>query len=183
MRTKALLIMVAAVAPLAVLASPIGSGSAGAEGGTHCHIVKDDTLSPGLSVQPSTGTFTTPTLGTLECHGPVNGKDPTGPGTVGEQGRYGTKDPDTCQGGGEGDGVFAMTIPVSGGVEKFSAAFTFTYGELSTRGGIVAGKFQGDGISGTFEVTPTEGDCVVRPITKIHVTDDFMLSESFFKKS
>ena len=183
MRSRALLVMTVAAATFTFLPPTAGSGAAGASGGTHCHIVKDDTLAPGLSIQGSSGTFATPTLGTFECHGPINGKDPSGPGTVSETGHYGTKDPDTCQGGGEGDGVFSLAIPTSGGEQKFSAAFTFTYGDLSTKGGIVSGKFQGEGISGTFEVTPTEGDCVVKPITKIHTTDDFVLSDSFFSKS
>jgi hypothetical protein len=183
MRSRVLLVMTVAAATLTFLASTVGGAAAGASGGTHCNIVKDDTLAPGLSIRGSSGTFATSALGTLECHGPINGKEPTGPGTVSEKGRYGTKDPDTCQDGGEGDGVFSMAIPTSAGDQKFSAAFTFTYGDLSTKGGIVSGKFQGDGISGTFEITPTEGDCVVKPITRIHVTDDFVLSESFFSKS
>ena len=32
---------------------------------------------------------------------------------MGVDARYGTKDPDTCQSGGEGDGFHSITIPTS----------------------------------------------------------------------
>lgn len=151
--------------------------------GTECFIDKDDTLSPGLSVKPSSGTFATPADGVVECHGPVNGHKPTGDGTYSEVGRYGTKDPDTCQGGGEGDGRFVMTVPTDGGEQRFEAAFTFTYGEPSTRGGVVAGRWEGNGFHGTFDVTPKDGDCVTKPVTRIHEVDEVHLEDAFFARS
>lgn len=50
-----------------------------------------------------------------------------------------------------------------------------TYGELSTKGGVVSGTFTGDRFSGTFEFTPMEGDCFTSPITKVHVTGEGVL--------
>src|SRR5438067_2077573 len=47
-----------------------------------CFIDKDDVLSPGLSLSPSTGTAVTPAPGVIECHGKVNGAAPTGGGMV-----------------------------------------------------------------------------------------------------
>ena len=151
--------------------------------GTECFIDKDETLSPGLSINPSSGTFATPADGVVECHGPVNGHKPTGDGRFSEVGRYGTKDPDTCQGGGEGDGRFVVTIPTDAGDQRFAALFTFTYGEPSTRGGVVAGRFEGDGFHGTFDATPKEGDCVTRPVTRIHTVDEIHLEDAFFAHS
>jgi hypothetical protein len=146
-----------------------------------CTSVHDDDVSPGLSIRPSSGTVKVP-VGTIECHGPVNGHDPTGPGPYYEESRYGTKDPDTCQDGGEGDGVFSFTIPTTGGDQKLTAAFTFTYGGPSAKGGLVAGQFKGDGFRGTADITPVEGNCVTEPVTKIRVNAEFIFSESFFTK-
>jgi len=151
--------------------------------GTECFIDKDDTLSPGLSLTPTSGTFATPAPGVIECHGKINGHDPTGDGQVTEEGRYGTKDPDSCQSGGEGDGRLFITIPTSAGTEKFVAVYTMTYGEPSTRGGVVAGRFQGDGFHGTFDATPKEGDCVTKPVTRVHTVDEMRFEDSFFAHS
>jgi hypothetical protein len=166
------------LALLASLTSTAPVARAGRE--LHCTSVHDDDLAPGLSIRPSSGTLKPIAGSTIECHGPVNGHDPTGPGPYYEEARYGTKDPDTCQEGGEGDGVFTFTVPTRAGDQKITRAFTFTYGELSTRGGLVSGQFQGDGFRGTVDVTPLKGNCVVEPVTKIRVDAHFYFSESFF---
>jgi hypothetical protein len=183
-------VMAAAVVALALVPAGIRATGAAAAGlgeenekGTHCFIDKDDTLSPGLSVKPTSGTVVTPAPGIIECHGKVNGFDPTGDGQVTEDARYGTKDPDTCQDGGEGEGKYVVTIPTSGGVQKFVATFTFTYGEPSTHGGVVAGRVTGDGMHGTFDVTPKEGDCVTKPVTRVHTVNDLRFEDSFFAHS
>ncbi len=180
-------VVTAAIVALALVPAAVGANRAKGdplgdenEKGAHCFIDKDDTLSPGLSLEPSSGTAVTPAPGIIECHGKVNGFAPTGDGQVTEEARYGTKDPDTCTSGGEGDGKFVVSIPTSGGVQKFVATFTFTYGEPSTHGGVVAGRVTGDGMHGTFDVTPKEGDCVTRPVTRVHTVDDLRFEESFF---
>jgi hypothetical protein len=142
-------VVTAAVVVLALVPAAVGATRASGdplgeenEKGAHCFIDKDDTLSPGLSLEPSSGTATTPAPGIIECHGKVNGFDPTGDGQVTEDARYGTKDPDTCQSGGEGDGV-----------------------------------------RGTFDVTPKEGDCMTKPVTRVHTVDDLRFEDSFFAHS
>jgi len=171
-----------ALVPVAVGATRASGDPLGEENekGAHCFIDKDDTLSPGVSLNPSSGTAVTPAPGIIECHGKVNGFAPTGDGQVTEQARYGTKDPDTCQSGGEGDGQYVVTIPTSGGVQQFTAPFTFTYGEPSTHGGVVAGRVKGEGFQGTFDITPKEGDCVTKPITRVHTVNDLRFEDSFF---
>jgi hypothetical protein len=82
--------------------------------------VHEPALDPGLSIQPSSG-IATIRGETMQCHGAVNGRLPTGVGTYEEDFRYGTKDPDTCQEGGEGEGVFRSTIPTNDGVEHLNA--------------------------------------------------------------
>lgn len=148
----------------------------------HCVSVHDATITPGLSVQPSSGTATI-RGGSMECHGPVNGQTPTGIGGYEEDFRYGTKDPDTCQQGGEGEGVFRAFVPTTGGEQRLDAPFTLTYGDLSSSNpGSVTAEFQGEGVHGTAVVTPTEGDCVVRPITRVRVKAEFYFAESFFRR-
>src|ERR1051325_9165093 len=94
-----------------------------------CTFEGDVTASPGLTTSPSSGTDTTNgETGTIACDGRVNGRQPTGQGTWGLEGRYGTKDPDTCQSGGEGDAVMPITIPTSSGPEHIKNTFTYEYG-------------------------------------------------------
>jgi len=145
-----------------------------------CFVDKDDVLSPGISLSPSSGSAVTPEAGVIECHGKINGAAPTGDGQITEVARYGTKDPDTCTSGGEGDGRYDISVPTSAGVQTFTAVFTFTYGEPSTRGGVVAGKVQGKGFHGTFDVTPKKGDCVTAPVTRVHTVNEINFDESFF---
>lgn len=142
-----------------------------ASGPTVCTFAFDLVASPGLSTSPSSGTLTTNgQTGTISCNGPVNGRQPTGPGRTGIQGRYGTKGGDTCQSGGGGDGVNAITIPTSAGNQDITNTFTYTYGPLQS-GGLFAGQFQGDRLSGTFESRPNGvATCATTPMTRFHVT-------------
>jgi hypothetical protein len=165
----------------AVVLGSLGFGAppAGAADELHCVSVHDAVLTPGLSVQPNSGTATV-RGGTMECHGPVNGHTPTGIGGYEMDGRYGTKDPDTCQQGGEVEGVFRSTVPTTGGEQRLDAPFTLTYGDLTSHPGAVSGEFQGEGVHGTFSAAPVEGDCVVKPITRVRVQAEFYFAQSFF---
>jgi hypothetical protein len=168
MRIRALMLGVLALALLA----PAGVS---AQQATNCKATVDLVLSPGLSNEPGSGTFTSNgETGETECDGPVNGKEPTGKGTFGSEGHYGTEDPDSCTSGGEGDAKQSSTVPTKDGEEKVTNNATFTFGALQG-GGTFGGEFKGDKADGTFEVTPTEGDCVSKPITKITVTLDYTL--------
>lgn len=164
-----------------VLMGLVGTSSPARAGDeTHCVSVHDGAISPGLSLEPSSGSGDL--AGNMECHGPVNGQMPTGVGTYAEEARYGTEDPDTCQDGGEGTGVFVTHIPTASGDQVFTVPFAFTYGDLTTNPGAVTGTFAGDGVHGTFKITPTEGDCVTEPVTKIHVNAHFYFARSFFNR-
>lgn len=161
---------------VAVIVLIIGFGGAvpvRAQQGTRCTFEFEVILSPGLSMSGSSGTHGTSSPGTLTCNGLVNGKQPTGTGTLGEEGRYGTKDPDTCASGGEGDGVDTLRVPTAAGFETVVSQFTFTFGgKLPTHGGLAAGEFEGNHFTGTFEFTPTEGDCITAPVTKAKVVGE-----------
>lgn len=142
---------------------------------TTCVYEHDVVASPGLSTSASSGSVASGgETGTVTCDGPVNGKRPTGPGTSGADGRYGTKDGDTCQAGGEGDAVYSFTIPTSGGAENIDDPMAYTYGAFKA-GAPFSGKFQGERTSGTFDVQPIDGDCASNPVTKFHVKGKFTL--------
>ena len=177
-------ILTVAVAFLAVLpavraiALPLDDDDANRKN-VECFIDKENVLSPGVSLNPSSGTAVTPGPGVLECHGKLDGAAPTGDGQVTEEARYGTKDPDTCTSGGEGVGKFTASVPTTAGLKTFSVTFDFTYGEPSTRGGVVAGKLSGKGFHGTFDITPKKGDCISAPITRIHTVDQIEFDEGY----
>lgn len=134
----------------------ISTPVAGAEPAS-CTAEGDFSADPGLSTSPSSGTVTTGgETGALDCKG-------DGKGTLGFDGRYGTKDPDTCSSGGEGNNKAVFKF--SDG-SKVTDDVEFTYGPF--QGGAIGGSFKGARTSGTFEVTPIEGDCVSKPLSKAH---------------
>ena len=162
---------------LALVSGPAISTATAASGGTQCTWEFDVVASPGLSTNPSSGTVVTNgETGTSSCDGPVNGSKPTGPGKSGYDGRYGTKDPDTCQSGGEGAGTFTITVPTSAGDQRISDADnTYTYGGFKA-GSPFSGEFKGSRMSGTFDVQPLDGDCASKPVTKFRVNGKITLN-------
>ena len=105
--------------------------------------------------------------GTITCDGPVNGKQPTGPGILEARGRYGTQDGDTCQSGGEGDGVWSVIFPTAGGSEHIVALFTSGTAR-SQPAHRSPWSSAGDRVKGTGEVQSFEGDCAANAVTKYH---------------
>jgi len=155
------------VALLVLTVTAIGSPGRAvrAAGPTACTFNMDNAISPGLSTSPSSGTFTSNgETGTITCDGPVNGKQPSGPGKIGQSGHY----QGTCQSGGSGDFVATLTIPTSSGAQHVTDTGTLTFGGI--QGGLFNAQFQGDRMSGTAQVRPTQGDCVTTPTTKAHET-------------
>lgn len=157
-------------------AAVVGTGAARADSGTTCSVKNPVTLTPGVSLQGSTGTFESKTIGTVTCDGPVNGVKPTGPGTFLDKGNYGTQDPDDCLGGGEGTGSYTMVFPTARGKKTVVLAFTLEFGAPSTQGGLIGIHTKGDGFVGEFGGTPTAGDCVTAPVTKVLALGTIVLS-------
>lgn len=144
-----------------------------AQPGTRCTFDFELTLSPGLSMSPTTGSHSG--TGPITCDGLVNGQQPTGNGTLTDDGRYGTKDPDTCS-GSEGDGTDTIEVPTAAGIETVISRYTYTAGDrVPTQGGLAAGSFKGTRFTGTFEFTPLEGDCVTAPVTKVRLFGEGVL--------
>jgi hypothetical protein len=154
----------------ALLATGVVAPAFGAdEAGTPCSFEVDVTLSPGLSREPSSGTFDSRgESGTLDCQGNVGGQRSTGRGTFGAEGRYGTDgDGDHCRSTeGRGEGTAHFTVPVEGGSQHVDDPFTMTY---RVDGRSVVGEITGQRFSGTFDVTKADGDCLWRPVTKIRL--------------
>ena len=142
---------------VAAWAIPGVSTHVAAESSMSCAAEGDFTVNPGLSTNPSSGTFQSEPAA-LDCKGGIKG-------TMTFAGKYGTKDPDSCSSGGEGTSTttykFTDGTVTDDGVE-------FTYGPF--QGGALGGSYKGKNSSGTFEVTSIEGDCVSKPITKAHAT-------------
>lgn len=132
--------------------------------GIPCRFEARFRLTPGLSVTPSRGEFTSGgETGTISCEGAVGSGAVTGPGTFGAQGHYGTGTTgDTCLTGGEGNGVQSFTLPTAGGPVHVTNPITFRYG-IAT-GQVLGGTFEGPSYTGTFEIASFDGDCVARPM-------------------
>ncbi len=139
----------------------VTGGSAGAEQEMSCTAEYSVTLSPGLGPEPvSDGVFhSAGETGTIDCGS-------GGTGTIGIDGRYATGGPATCTSGGEGWGVFSYTL----GGKTIKDTFTSDFGGIS--GGYLSGKFVGERFSGTYTLTPTEGDCVTAPVTRADIRTD-----------
>jgi hypothetical protein len=155
---------------LVLLSGTLAVVPAGAdEPGTPCAFEVDVSLSPGLSREPSTGTFeSNGESGKLDCQGNVGGQPATGPGTFGVDGRYGIDgDGDDCRSKeGQGDGTAHFTVPVEGGSQHGDDPFTMTY---RVDGRSVVGQITGRRFSGTFNVTQAQGDCLWKPVTRIRI--------------
>lgn len=163
------LTIVAMLATTTLTPIPDLVGPAGAAGAP-CTFSANVDISPGVGAAPNTGKFTTNgPSGSIDCGG--------SPGTMGFEGNYGTKDPDSCGGafvnGNEGDGKFVLSTPGTGEV---SDTFTFVYGTPSTNGGVVEGRFTSGKFSGAFQLAPIAGDCFSSPITKARITGQGTLS-------
>ncbi|HEY2702288.1 MAG TPA: hypothetical protein VGL20_01225 [Candidatus Dormibacteraeota bacterium] len=140
----------------------VGVTHSRADSGTHCTFQHVPNLSPGLSFQSSTGTFTDPGGGTAMCSGGISGSgDYTDSGTVSG----------TCQGGGVAEGDPTFTI----GGRTFTDHIKITFGQPSTKGGVVHADFEGSRTKGTIELTPTKGDCVLNPVTQVKGVGEFAL--------
>lgn len=146
----------------------VSTSAARADSGTTCTVEIPVALAPGLSLaQGSTGTFDNKALGTVSCDGPVNGFEPTGPGTFLAEGTYGTQDPDNCLDGGEGQGSYTVVFPTAEGENGVTLPFTLEFAAPSRTGGLIGIHTQGDGFVGEFSGMPTAGDCVTAPVTEV----------------
>jgi hypothetical protein len=179
MRRSLIFAAITAVAILPLGSHPAGADMPGADPGprsphdVHCLAKLDVTISPGLSMSPTSGTFTSGgETGTNRCDGPINGYMPTGLATRGEDGRYGVEGPSSCMSqSGVSEWTIVFTVPTTGGPQHVEFPVRGTYGPLHG-GGVWGGTFTGEGMYGHFTGTVLQGNCVTEPITKVHLDCD-----------
>lgn len=132
-------------------------------------------LDPGVGLQPASGTFTSNgEQGKLVCSGKVNGKDLTGGGSGGADGKYGLDGPNSCSKlDGKTEFTVAATLPTEGGELKFSDTVTGNYAPLQGNW-FFGGSFKGPKSYGIFRFTPVGPDhnCVISPVKKLAVQAD-----------
>jgi hypothetical protein len=158
-------VMITAALTLAGGAVAVGTSPSGAESGSHCTFQHVPDLKPGVSYQPTSGTFVDPGGGTVECKGAVNGS-----GSYTDSGTYTDA---TCQSGGTAEGDPSFTI----GEKTFTDHIKIVFGKQpSTNGkGLVHATFEGEKVKGTIELTPTRGDCITSPVTQVKGVGEFDL--------
>ncbi len=108
--------------------------------------------------------------GSIDCHGLVDGKPVTGPGTYATVFRFGPG----LAGGfscaqGAGVGTQTFSIPTTAGPVTRTEELSFTWVGPT-------GRFRGASLSGTFEFIPLTGDCVTSPMTRAGIRGQGLLS-------
>jgi hypothetical protein len=142
------------------------AATAAAAAPTVCTYRWEVTVSPGLTVTPGSGTVSTGgATGTITCNGTVDGQTPTGSGSVTIDAVY---EESTCL-GGKGTGTYSFTLPTSSGSVTVTDNFTWTYGLVPADLNL-AGPFAwtGQRSSGTGLFVPTQGTCLLDPMTAAH---------------
>ncbi len=138
-----------------------------------CTVTATLNLSPGLwYFTPTSGTNTSlGETGTLSCTGSINGKTITGPGSVGFDATYTNS---TCA-AVNGGGTWFFTVPTSGGPVHREGPYSGP-----AIGPVI--PFQGwfaDGYAtGAGPVMPTQGDCLLSPLTKANLTAAIVMTSS-----
>jgi hypothetical protein len=158
-----------------------------ATGGASCLLTSTVYLSPGESLTPLKGKFTSihpktrkSTAVLSNCVGSIGGRalDPSNTGTAMYSGIYGTagdiataQKGDTCA-GGSGYGTFVYSFPVTGGFLRYRNGFNFTRpGSL-----VIAQALPNAQVfAATLLFTPTKGDCVTTPVTEATVSGELSL--------
>lgn len=167
MRTPRFSALLGALA-LALVPLPAGAGEL-----TSCTFSYDPEVSPGLTTEASSGKVSSHgETGSAQCDGPVNGHAPTGPGTFGFEGTYAGV---TCLSGGDGKGSVLLTVPTAAGPQRVKEPIDYQFGPAHGDPPGVGG-WVGRRTTGRFVVLPTEGDCVLAPVTRLHGTGSFTVA-------
>jgi hypothetical protein len=149
-----------------------------------CQLTAHITLSPGLSMTPSSGEFGTYVTaangtrqqvpGTLACQGFSKGVQITGPGTITINGTYGTGALSFLQGGDtcterSGSAHVRARIPTTAGIQKLRGTAQIATVAAT---GFGSGELSGEVRTLTpFQFKADEGqDCVTVPVTGLSVT-------------
>ncbi|HEV3363244.1 MAG TPA: hypothetical protein VG795_03750 [Acidimicrobiia bacterium] len=118
-------------------------------------------LRPGLSMTPTSGAGVTVAVGQVECTGPLDGHEPTGPITSRHVFTYGG----TCS-EFEAKGWVDYFVPTATGLVILRNNFT---GGINLSDPADAMVIHGDHLTGRAFVQSFEGDCVTSPVTRMEV--------------
>jgi hypothetical protein len=140
---------------------------AGPAGGLRCALHKDDLIDPGLTLQNADIAYRTPEPAPISCTGEINGRKVTRLGTFTEVGKG--KGASCLR--GAGGGAFTIVVTTDAGPQTINRSYTYDYTALSGRDGLLGGKLSGDGLHGTYDIFPVQGDCAARPMTRIHTVE------------
>ena len=164
MRIRLLGVPLAASALLTLQATPAAAaGPTGPRTGD-CAFSYSPAISPGIGMTRGSGSVSSGgETGTIDCDGNLDGHEITGPGTWGFEGVVSNA---SCAEGGRGTGSILMTVPTDAGQQHFEEAIDFAFGPAGTYPPLV-GDWVGQRTTGLFVVTPTEGDCVTAPVTRV----------------
>ncbi|MFN2555602.1 MAG: hypothetical protein ABR592_01805 [Nitriliruptorales bacterium] len=137
-----------------------------------CTAVLDVAFEPGLSIAPSKGTFRTSKPGLVECAGMLQGHEVSGPGSLSLAGNYGQSSDagDTCS-LVLGTGTYSLTLPTRRGSVSEKGEFAEVLGP--TRQGSFSAVSEERKWTGDFDFSPTQGDCLLAPITAAQITLKF----------
>jgi hypothetical protein len=122
-------------------------------------------LTPGLSMTPGSGTGVTVAVGHVECTGPLDGYQPTGPITSRHFFTYGVRSPNDCT-RFEAKGWVDYFVPTATGLVVLRNNFT---GGIKLSDPADAMVIHGDHLTGRAFVQSVEGDCITAPLTKMEV--------------
>jgi hypothetical protein len=172
MRIRITTLIAALVAVAALSVGAASTGAAGKPTKAACDLKLAVTLTPGISMTASSGTFRS-TSGAMRCSGQVFGTTLTHQkaGTISISGTYG---PDTCA-RGKGKGTF--TAILAG--KRVTGSFTYNRaGELGSFAGSASGGAGNTAtVAGGFLFQPASGqNCVQVKVTKATVTGAAVLN-------
>ncbi|MDQ4131605.1 MAG: hypothetical protein M3133_11570 [Actinomycetota bacterium] len=167
----ALALVLITLTPLPALGSHNSSPESSPES-LNCTAVLDVAFEPGLSITPSKGTFKTVKPGAVECVGMLQGQQLTGPGSLSLAGNYGQSSDagDTCT-LVLGTGTYALRLPTRPGAVSETGRFAEVLGP--TREGSFSAVSEDRKWGGSFDFSPTQGDCLLAPITAAQITLKF----------
>lgn len=137
-----------------------------------CDLTFTERFDPGLTLVPSSGHQDSPVdSGTITCVGKIQGREVTGPGTVWNEGRYVDS---TCL-FDHAEGRYFFTVPTNEGPISVNGTFV-----IDRVGPVLSVHLEQRGAhgEGAALVIPTQGDCVLNPVTQALVVMSIKLKDA-----
>lgn len=143
-----------------VLPSSAAATTGGGDNAAVCKLVFTERFHPGFTLVPSSGHQDSAVdSGTIACVGRIQGQWVDGPGTIWNQGKYTDS---TCL-LDHAEGRYFFTVPTEEGLLSVNGSFA-----VSRVGAVLTVHLEQPGArgEGSAVVVPTQGDCVIAPVTE-----------------